>query len=49
MLRWFVEVGADDDGSLWFNTPSKFVLVVLSCVAPVATVVLALHPATRRW
>jgi hypothetical protein len=49
MLRWFIEVGADDYGSLWFNTPSKFVLVVLSFVAPVVTVVLALHPATRRW
>jgi membrane-bound metal-dependent hydrolase YbcI (DUF457 family) len=49
MLRWFVEIGADDYGLLWFNTPSKLAIVVLSFVAPAVTVILALHPATRRW
>jgi hypothetical protein len=49
MLRWFIEIGAYDYGLLWFNTPSKLAIVVLSFVAPVVAVVLALHPATRQW
>jgi hypothetical protein len=50
MLRWFVEIGADDYGLLGFNTPSKLAIVVLSLVAPaVVAVVFALHPPTRRW
>jgi hypothetical protein len=49
MLRWFVEIGADDYGLLRFNTPSKLAIVVLSLVGPVVAVVFALHPPTRRW
>jgi hypothetical protein len=49
MSHWFVEIGADDYGTLWFKIPSRLAIVVLSFLAPVVAVILALHPATRRW
>jgi hypothetical protein len=49
MLHWFMEIGADDYGFLWFNMPSKLAIVLLSLAVPVITLILALLPATRRW
>ena len=41
VATWFVHLGSSAIASLWFDTPSKLVIVVLSFVAPVVIVVLA--------
>jgi hypothetical protein len=49
MLHWFVELGVNDYGFLWFNMPSKLAIILLALAVPVITVILTLLPATRRW
>jgi hypothetical protein len=49
MVHWFVEIGANDYGFLWFNMPSRLAIVLLALAVPVITVILALHPATGQW
>jgi hypothetical protein len=48
VAAWFVHLGSSAVASLWFDTPSKLAIVVLSFVAPIVAVISALHPAMRR-
>jgi hypothetical protein len=49
LATWFIRAGASDIAALWFNTPSKRVIVAASLAAPGVALFLALLPATRRW
>lgn len=49
VAMWLVQLGTSAIALLWFNTPSKLVIVLLSFATPVITVVLASLPATRQW
>jgi hypothetical protein len=49
LATWFVRAGASDIASLWFNTPSKRVIVALSFATPAVALAFVLLPATRRW
>jgi hypothetical protein len=49
LATWFIRAGASDIASLWFNTPSKRVIVALSLATPAVALAFAMFPATRRW
>lgn len=49
LATWFIRAGASDIASLWFNTPSKRVIITLSLATPAVALAFALLPATRRW
>ena len=49
LATWFIRAGASDIAALWFNTPSKRVIIALSLATPGVALAFAMLPATRRW
>ncbi|MGZ4577486.1 MAG: hypothetical protein ACXVX1_07150 [Mycobacterium sp.] len=47
MIHWFVLIGADDYGLLWFDAPNRAAIVVLSFALPAVAAVIALVSGDR--